>query len=316
MGIPSWHWHVLKGIRSDPQGPPPGTGGRVELERGEGEEEDAEGLSLEPEGQAVAGIGEGRIPCVQWARLGGGPLVVEGEFRGMDHAAGAAAGSGTQQSPNRPPPPPRRDNFAADNAAGAARRGNNGLMFEEPPPEKGVERDMHGFKITGEEYIRKYKEWKPLHQKKEAERMQKWRDMFIKFPGDSYKNRQQFKKLVRDGIPDSSRGEVWMDISGAKKKKVSNPGDYAKMLTTSKKETSPDAANQIELDIPRTFPEHESFRGSEETAMTIKLRNVLMAYANRNKVILTTNRVDSFKERPRSMKHALLPFEGGATHCS
>ncbi len=47
---------------------------------------------------------------------------------------------------------------------------------------------------------------------------------------------------------------------------------------------NPEAIVQIELDLPRTFPDHVHFRGDVETPLIKKLRNLLMAYANRNKV--------------------------------
>jgi hypothetical protein len=213
----------------------------------------------------------------------------------MDHAAGVGSEKGATQAIQKPPPPPRRDapgfHGTSPQKMSAAVRGENGSASAdrpaavEEPPEVGVVRDLHGFKIKGDEYIAKYREWIPLHQKKTAERKQKWMEMFRKSPGTSYLEHKDLKKLVRKGIPDSSRGEVWMDVSGAKKLKLANPGYYAKLLAESKRDVNQEAANQIELDLPRTFPDHVSFRGSEETVMTIRLRHVLMAYANRNKVV-------------------------------
>jgi hypothetical protein len=87
-------------------------------------------------------------------------------------------------------------------------------------------RDMHGFKIHGQEYIAVYKGWIPLHQKKLAERKVKWMELFRKSPGTSYLQHKDLKKLVRKGVPDSSRGEVWMDVAGAKKLLLANAGVY------------------------------------------------------------------------------------------
>jgi hypothetical protein len=99
----------------------------------------------------------------------------------------------------------------------------------QPPTRRNDEdevRDMHGFKIHGQEYIAVYKGWIPLHQKKLAERKVKWMELFRKSPGTSYLQHKDLKKLVRKGVPDSSRGEVWMDLSGAKKLLLANAGVY------------------------------------------------------------------------------------------
>lgn len=188
-------------------------------------------------------------------------------------------------------------------------------------------------------------------QKKLAERKAKWQALFRKSPGSSYLESKDLKKLVRKGLPDSSRGEVWMDISGASKLLAANPGSYRrvhltsfhsavlystkasimttqydcarfcsvisklvdwscvgkilvrkrcplhafrsclifvrmsrKLVDTANAGCAADSKAQIELDLPRTFPDHMHFRGEMETPLVKSLRNVLMAYANRNKV--------------------------------
>jgi hypothetical protein len=103
------------------------------------------------------------------------------------------------------------------NRPAAARRGDK---------EEEEVRDMHGFKLHGKEYIAMYRGWIPLHQKKLAERKARWMELFRKSPGTSYLENKDLKKLVRKGVPDSSRGEVWMDLSGARKLLLANPGVY------------------------------------------------------------------------------------------
>jgi len=151
--------------------------------------------------------------------------------------------------------------------------------------EANVERDQYGFKLTDKEFIPVYRDWVQQHQKKVEERKAKWMELFRKSPGTSYLSSDKLKKLVRKGIPDSSRGEVWMDISGASKKKAASPGLYKSLVDASASGCSPDAMAQIELDLPRTFPEHVQFRGGAETPVMLSLRRVLMAYASRNKVV-------------------------------
>lgn len=83
-----------------------------------------------------------------------------------------------------------------------------------------------------------------------AEALQQWGTQ----PGDS--RPKQLKSLVRRGIPEALRGEVWLRLSGCSSdEKVM---DAYRVLIT--KECSADSV--ILRDIHRTFPAHDFFKDS------------------------------------------------------
>ena len=52
------------------------------------------------------------------------------------------------------------------------------------------------------------------------------------------------KRYIRKGIPRDFRAEVWLSVSGAKRKMVNKPKHYEEML---KKANDPDVLQRIEL---------------------------------------------------------------------
>lgn len=77
------------------------------------------------------------------------------------------------------------------------------------------------------------------------------------------------------GIPTELRPFVWMEISGASQKKAEYASSYFVSTATA---PPPDEAHeghlkQIDLDVPRTFPEHAFFKsrqGQRALAMTLR----------------------------------------------
>lgn len=87
-----------------------------------------------------------------------------------------------------------------------------------------------------------------------------------------------------------------MEASGAAAKLESSPMLYSQLLedNASPESLACEAIGQIELDLPRTFPDHDDFRpvqgagteaGMHESKQIMALRRVLRAYARRNKLV-------------------------------
>lgn len=68
----------------------------------------------------------------------------------------------------------------------------------------------------------------------------------------------QLKNRIYKGIPDRLRGEVWKLLLGVDELKKQKPTTYSEMKALARQE-SPDI-RQIDLDINRTYRNHESFR--------------------------------------------------------
>ena len=109
--------------------------------------------------------------------------------------------------------------------------------------------------------------------------------------GDALYNR--LRALVRRGIPVAFRGGVWYELSGASdKERGSEPGYLARILAqvrgcagqpqdAAAAETGldPKVMKDIEKDVARTFPGHETLDSVEGQA---ELRTLLQAYALHN----------------------------------
>ncbi|KAL8477917.1 hypothetical protein ACS0TY_029993 [Phlomoides rotata] len=87
------------------------------------------------------------------------------------------------------------------------------------------------------------------------------------------------KKLIRKGIPPNLRPKVWFTLSGAAKKKSTVPDSYYNDLITAVHDKVTPATNQIDHDLPRTFPGHPWLDTGEGHAA---LRRVLVVYSFRD----------------------------------
>ncbi|CAI6521698.1 AIS_HP2_G0019820.mRNA.1.CDS.1 [Saccharomyces cerevisiae] len=87
-----------------------------------------------------------------------------------------------------------------------------------------------------------------------------------------------FRKLVRIGIPNRMRGEIWELCSGAMYMRYANAGEYEKILNDNTGKTS-QAIDEIEKDLKRSLPEYSAYQTEEGIQ---RLRNVLTAYSWKN----------------------------------
>ena len=93
---------------------------------------------------------------------------------------------------------------------------------------------------------------------------------------------KELKRLARNGIPPSRRGEIWQQMAGADGLRSREVTGYFEGLVQQEEEDEgePSAAvRQIELDLARTFPGHRFFATDKGQA---QLRQVLVAYSLRN----------------------------------
>lgn len=93
---------------------------------------------------------------------------------------------------------------------------------------------------------------------------------------DSY-----FNKLIRVGLPNRLRGEIWELTSGSLFLRLESPNLYAKTLSTFSGQESL-AIDEIEKDLNRSLPEYPGFQSEEGIQ---RLRRVLTAYSWTNKQV-------------------------------
>ncbi|GAN04350.1 hypothetical protein MAM1_0061d03810 [Mucor ambiguus] len=84
-----------------------------------------------------------------------------------------------------------------------------------------------------------------------------------------------FGKLVRVGLPNSLRGEIWEASSGAMYLRFANQGLYQETLDKYKDQKST-STEEIEKDLNRSLPEYPGYQSPEGIN---RLRRVLTAYA-------------------------------------
>ncbi|SCU84949.1 LAFA_0D12992g1_1 [Lachancea sp. 'fantastica'] len=119
----------------------------------------------------------------------------------------------------------------------------------------------------------------PGELSKEKPKLKLWFDYFQ----DQGRNltlvkKNLFYKLIRVGIPNRLRGEIWEVCSGSMYSRFANPQEYRLLLESNAgKETR--ATEEIEKDLNRSLPEYAAYQ--EETGIH-RLRNVLTAYSWKN----------------------------------
>lgn len=84
-----------------------------------------------------------------------------------------------------------------------------------------------------------------------------------------------FHKLIRVGLPNRLRGEIWEQTSGALFLRLENPSLFADTLTKYEGRESL-AIDEIEKDLNRSLPEYPGFQSEEGI---VRLRRVLTAYS-------------------------------------
>lgn len=84
-----------------------------------------------------------------------------------------------------------------------------------------------------------------------------------------------FHKLIRVGLPNRLRGEIWELTSGSLYQKLQNPDMYTETLSKYSGQESL-AIDEIEKDLNRSLPEYPGFQSEEGIG---RLRRVLTAYS-------------------------------------
>ena len=117
-----------------------------------------------------------------------------------------------------------------------------------------------------------------------VKRARRWETYLGKNPNYSkLKRSAKLERFVHKGIPMSLRGHIWMEITNARKKRDEVPSLYQDLLL--KQVKSDTIIEQIDRDIPRTFPTNIFFRGKDPKSLEQPLFNVLLAFANHNSKI-------------------------------
>ncbi|KAK3828733.1 MAG: rab-GTPase-TBC domain-containing protein [Benniella sp.] len=87
-----------------------------------------------------------------------------------------------------------------------------------------------------------------------------------------------FPRLIRVGLPNKLRGEIWEACCGSIYLRAMNPGEYNKLLKDNEGKTSL-SLEEIEKDLNRSLPEYQAYQANQGIN---RLRNVLAAYAWKN----------------------------------
>lgn len=107
---------------------------------------------------------------------------------------------------------------------------------------------------------------KILDPKVQHRREKKWLEMFAKWPVVLESRFDILKKRCRKGVPASVRGRAWFHLSAAKYRQAHENenslhrdlfGFYLKQNIDRK------VLDDIKKDLPRSFPDHEMFRGDD-----------------------------------------------------
>lgn len=85
----------------------------------------------------------------------------------------------------------------------------------------------------------------------------------------------KFVAAVNEGIPAKHRPAAWMLLTGAEARKAAQPQLYERLVAASAPRSVEEA---VELDVRRTFPEHNRLTPE----FVERMRRVLLAYAKRN----------------------------------
>ena len=111
---------------------------------------------------------------------------------------------------------------------------------------------------------------------RDKSKMRLWREYLIENGRNVTLIRQpNFHKLIRVGLPNRLRGEIWELTSGSLFLRLQNPSLYKHTLA--KHDGQPSMAiDEIEKDLNRSLPEYPGFQSEEGIG---RLRRVLTAYS-------------------------------------
>lgn len=137
--------------------------------------------------------------------------------------------------------------------------------------------DEYGFHRPDDFDYSSYEEFMSSYIRILARRASRW-DSFLRGVNKVRKSRR-VKRFVRKGIPSELRAQVWVDISGARKKMKLNRGKYQQLTGDSSLDEQ--TLHGIQTDIDRTFPDNINF-SNNQADLRPALYNVLVAYAKHN----------------------------------
>ncbi|RLV91310.1 GTPase-activating protein GYP2 [Spathaspora sp. JA1] len=116
-------------------------------------------------------------------------------------------------------------------------------------------------------------------ESRDKSKMKLWFDLFrVDGRNLSLVKTPMFYKLVRVGLPNRLRGEIWELCSGSMYLRLENQGEYNKILEDHKDKKS-FAIEEIEKDLNRSLPEYAAYQNPEGIE---RLRRVLTAYSWKN----------------------------------
>ena len=111
---------------------------------------------------------------------------------------------------------------------------------------------------------------------RDKSKMRLWREYLLENGRNLTIVRQpNFHKLIRVGLPNRLRGEIWELTSGSMFLRLQSPGQYKNTLAKHDGQTSM-AIDEIEKDLNRSLPEYPGFQSEEGIG---RLRRVLTAYS-------------------------------------
>jgi hypothetical protein len=99
-------------------------------------------------------------------------------------------------------------------------------------------------------------------------------------------SKKKLKEKIRNGIPDSLRGEVWLKISGVQKLREGHENLYNELISEiNENETSKVHDEEVIIkDMHRTFPKNILFKGKLGDGQR-KLYRILTCFTMRNKKV-------------------------------
>ncbi|KAI9726945.1 MAG: hypothetical protein M1828_000293 [Chrysothrix sp. TS-e1954] len=117
---------------------------------------------------------------------------------------------------------------------------------------------------------------------RDKSKMRLWREYMLENGRNATLIRQpNFHKLIRVGLPNRLRGEMWELTSGSLFVRLQQPALYANTLTKYHGQESM-AIDEIEKDLNRSLPEYPGFQSDEGIG---RLRRVLTAYSWTNESV-------------------------------
>lgn len=119
-------------------------------------------------------------------------------------------------------------------------------------------------------------------ESRDKSKMKLWFDLFrVDGRNLSLAKTPMFYRLVRVGLPNRLRGEIWELCCGSMYLRLANQDEYHTILKENKDKQSL-AIEEIEKDLNRSLPEYAAYQNTEGIA---RLRNVLTAYSWKNKEV-------------------------------